>query len=367
MRILIVVDKLSGGAGNVAQQLASCLSQKQDNAIYLMIETNVQPKYDLSKVSIINREIDSKKIKNPIHTIKRYLSSIKWLHKTINSCKPDVIISFLNSVSINVLMSQWFTKTPIIVSERSNPYQEWSNLSIRKRMQWYIAYRRSNMIVYQFKCFEPFFKFAFKRSKTRVIPNMIYDTLKRHAINHVFKPDMVRFASVASLFPVKRINLMIDMFADAHKRHPEIQLNIYGDGSEREDLEEQVKRLNLQGSIIFHGHTTDVYSVMEQNDVLLMTSEREGFPNVILEAMSRGVPTLSFCCHQGFSEIIQNGVNGFLIKQDDTNLFINQIDYIVNNPQMLAEMSNNASVMKKKYEIDVVIRQWQSCIEQVLR
>ena len=367
MRLLFVADKLTGGAGNVVQQLASYFSQKADNTVFLLIDASAQPKYDLSKVNIIDRRINPVKLKNPIKLITRFIKNNRKLRETINNCHVDVIVSFLNSISPEVLFSQWRTNTPIIVSERSNPYQEWEKDPLKMRIKWFVSYHRADMIVYQFHCFEPFFRFAFKRNKTRTISNMIYDSSKRSPISHVFKPDIVRFASVASLFPVKRIKLMIDMFAEAYKKHPEIQLNMYGDGPERKKLEEQVKRLNLQESIIFHGHTTDVYSVMEQNDVLLMTSEREGFPNVILEAMSRGVPTVTFSCHEGFSEIIQNGVNGFLIKQNDTNMFINQIDYIVNNPQILLEMSSNAIVMKKKYEIDVVIQQWQSCIEQALR
>ena len=365
MRILFIADKLTGGAGNVAQQLASCLSQEQDNTIFLMIETNVQPKYDLSKVCIINREIDSPKINNPVLTIKRYLSSVIWLNTTIKSCKPDVIISFLNSVSTYVLMSQWFTKTPIIVSERSNPYQEWSKLSIRKKIQWYIAYRRSNMIVYQFKCFEPFFKFAYRKHQTCAIPNMIFDSVD--CFSHKDSDNQINFASVATLYPVKRIDLMIDIFAELKKRHSNIVLNIYGDGPDRNKLENQVKLLQLQDTICFHGHVPNSRTVLCRNDILLMTSEREGFPNVIIEAMSIGVPTVTFKYHEGLCEIITDGINGFLIEQNNIKTFVEKLDYIVSHPQIIIKLRENGVNVCHKYDRDKVLRLWNKCIESVIK
>lgn len=366
MRLLIVADKLTGGAGNVAQQLASLFSQRVDNVVFLMIEANAKPKYDLSKVNIIDRKITPVKLSNPIKKITRYISSSKKLRNTINSCSADVIISFLNSLSPEILFSQWRTKTPIIVSERSNPYFEWDNRDVFYKLKWWLSYRRANTIVYQFKCFEPFFKFAYKKNKTCAIPNMILDPAVSYERKDSIIPYPIRFASVATLYPVKRINLMIDIFAELKKKCPEIELNIYGDGPDRVRLEHQVVQKGLQASIHFHGHTTDINSSLYQNDVLLMTSEREGFPNVIIEAMNLGVPTVTFKYHDGISEIISDGINGVLIEQDNIKTYMEKLEFLVKNPHVIGNMGEKGLTMCKKFNKENVVQMWQECIEKVV-
>ena len=224
MRILVVADKLTGGAGNVAQQLASFFSQKEKNTVFLLIEANVKPKYDLSKVNIIDRKVVSEIIHNPIKKIKRYIANSKKLRDTIKDCSADVIISFLNSISPEILFSQWRTKTPVIVSERSNPYFEWNNRDWLFKLKWWFSYRRANLIVYQFKTFEPFFKYANSRNRPRVIPNMIFSASKESSSPKALH-NPIRFATVATLYPVKRIGLMIGIIGDLLKKYQNIELN----------------------------------------------------------------------------------------------------------------------------------------------
>lgn len=364
MRILIIADKLTGGAGNVAQQLASCFSQIEDNVVFLLIEVSTKPKYDLSRVNIIDRKIKPIKLNNPIKKIKRYIKNSKKQREVINGCSADVIISFLNSISPEVLFSQWSTKTPIIVSERSNPYFEWEKKDWLFRLKWWLSYRRANMIVYQFKCFESFFLFAYKKNKTQAIPNMIFDSAA--SPGHKDRKCPIKFASVSTLYPVKRISLMINIIAELRKKQLDIELNIYGDGPDREQLESQVKSMRLQDSIHFHGHVADVNSSISQNDILLMTSEREGFPNVIIEAMNVGVPTVTFNYHDGIGEIISDGINGVLIEQDNVKAYIDKLEFLVKNPHIITNMGENGLAMCKKYNKENVIQLWKDCIESVI-
>lgn len=366
MRILIVADKLTGGAGNVAQQLAYCFSKREGNTVFLLIDASGNPKYDLSRVHIIDRKIVPVKLNNPIRKIRRYISSSQELGNTINSCNADVILSFLNSISPEVLISQWHTKTPIIVSERSNPYMEWAKTSRILRMKWWLSYRRADMIVYQFRCFEPFFKYAYQQNKTCVIPNMIVESSTVEKDDDEKTHNPVKFATIATLYPVKRIGLMIDIFAKLLAKYPNIELNIYGDGPDRAGLERQAKNLGIERNVCFHGHIVDTIEALRKNDVLLMTSEREGFPNVVLEAMEAAVPTVMFKCHEGLKELIKEGTTGFLIEQDDVTAFIERLEYLIQNPQVIDELGKNAFSAKEEYSIESVFPLWESCVENVL-
>lgn len=366
MRILIVADKLIGGAGNVAQQLATCFSQQEDNTVFLLIDASDKPKYDLSKVNIIDRRIKAVKLRNPIKLITRFVKNTKKLKNTINSCKADVIISFLNTISPEILFSQWRSKTPVIVSERSNPYMEWEKRGWLDKLKWKVSYRRADKIVYQFANFEPFFKYAYKNNKTCVIPNMIFGDSEDVIIDEDGLNHPVRFAALASLSPVKRIDMMVDMFATLLNKHSQIELNIYGDGPKRKDLEQQVAQLGVQDHVHFHGHILNTHENLCKNDILLLTSEREGFPNAVLDAMKAGLPTVMFKCHEGLGEIIIDGENGFLIEQNDKKAFVEKLDYLIENPQELIKMKKQAVAMKQKYRQDLVLGQWEDCIESVL-
>lgn len=367
MRLLIVADKLTGGAGNVAQQLASCFSQKDDNVVFLMIEANTKPKYDLSKVNIIDRKITPVKLSNPIKKITRYISSSKKLRNTINGCSADVIISFLNSISPEVLFSQWRTKTPIIVSERSNPYFEWKKKDWFFKLKWWLSYRRASLIVYQFKTFEPFFNYAYKRKKTCVIPNMIFSDSSVSSFQKVSVHNPIRFATVATLYPVKRIGLMIDIVGSLLKRYQNIELNVYGDGPDRKKLEQQVLDLGIENHVFFHGQVLNIIECLRDNDVMLLTSEREGFPNAILDAMEASVPTIMFKCHEGLSEIIVDGENGVLVKQNDVQAYTDKLEYLINNPQEMTNMGNKALTLKQNYCKSSIIRLWEDCFDEVTR
>lgn len=365
MRLLIVADKLTGGAGNVAQQLAYCFSQKEDNCVFLMIDASAQPKYDLSRVQIIDRRRTPVRLKNPIKRAFRYLSNSKHLKNTINNCKADVILSFLNSVSPEILFSQLHTKTPIIVSERSNPYMEWKEKEWQFKLKWWLTYLRANMIVYQFKCFEPFFLLPFRLHKTCAIPNMVIGNkdviYSNRGMNHP-----IRLAALATLSSVKRIDKMIEIFASLLPRHPQIELNLYGDGPNKNELIQQVKKLGITDKVHFHGHILNTHENLCKNDILLLTSEREGFPNAILEAMNAGIPTVMFKCHEGLSEIIINGENGYLIEQNNKKEFVEKLDYLIKNPLVLSYMKETTLQKRTNYSCDVVIKQWESCLKKVL-
>lgn len=366
IRILISVDKFTGGAGNVAQQLASLLSKDDCYQVGLMLlNAQDKPKYDLSRVEIIDRkEKDGCHISLP-KAVFRYFTSICKLGRMINKWQPDAIVSFLNSISVPLLISQWNTKTPVIVSERSDPYTEWKHNKWSFNLQWWLSYKRADLIVYQYRCFEQFFKASYRKKKTTAIPNMLLERSNRYAIDK--NKEKVGFVTLASLYGVKRIDLMIYIFSGIHSKCPNTILEIYGEGPDRMQLEQQVESLGLSESIIFYGNVTDTFSALSHNNIFLLTSEREGFPNALVEAMSVGLPPILFKCHNGLSEIVNSGRNGFLVEKDDVQTFIDYCIRLVEDASLLNEMGAHAKASVQKYSSDNICIQWKNCIKSVLQ
>lgn len=354
MKIFIGVDSIYGGAGNVAKIIAEYYAKK-GNKVYLFLRRR-RPTTDylLNNVNIVGEQNFS--------SLRTFHKEIPYLNKLIKQISPDVIISFLSTVSPQILFSQWFSKIPIIVSERSNPFMD-----IPKKRYIYIrnlSYNRADKIVVQFQCFAHFNKKAMSQKKVVVIPNMILSS--KHTKEHFLEQSNVSFVTFASLFSVKRIDLMINLFHQIHKINPETSLNIYGKGTDQHKLTQLIIDLNLSNVVKLKGHVNNVHECLRENDIYLMTSEREGFPNALSEAMAVGLPSICFKCHEGLGELIIHGKNGFLIQEGNLNEFISTANYLINNPQLRKKVGQDARKSIDKYNIDSVMRMWDETIDSVI-
>lgn len=346
MKIFIGVDSILGGAGNVAQIIAEYYSNKGEEVYLFLRSKRVKSNYNLDKVHIVGEKCYS--------SIRTFHKEIPYINRVIKSISPDIIISFLSTVSPQILFSQWFTKIPIIVSERSNPFTDMP----KRRYQLIrdFAYKRADLITVQFGFFKTFNKRAFNQNKVIVTPNMILSSPVTKDYSAPTKK--IRFVTCASLYYVKRIDLMINLFAKIHENSPNTELNIYGAGKDENKLNNLVSDLNLLHAVNFKGHISNVYECLANSDIYLMTSEREGFPNALCEALSVGLPSISFKCHDGLSELIQNGENGYLIDEDDHKSFVSTAIALISNRALRKQIGEKAKKSIKKYDYGRIMDIW---------
>ena len=109
---------------------------------------------------------------------------------------------------------------------------------------------------------------AYRRKKVYVIPNMILSSSVNKDYNTISKK--ISFVTFATLYHVKRLNLMIRLFARVHEKYPNTELNIYGKGKDKEYLENLIKELQLEKSVSLKGHVTNSHECLSQNDIYLM-------------------------------------------------------------------------------------------------
>ena len=125
-------------------------------------------------------------------------------------------------------------------------------------------------------------------------------------------------------------------------------MNIIGDGSEKQNLQNKINELNLQNKIFLCG--TKLSDELEKeylnSSIYLMTSFSESFGLVLVEAASYGLPLIAFDSAQGAKEIINNNKNGFLIPNRDKNQFAEKIDEIINNSELQKSLSENSIIQK---------------------
>ncbi|NVO21736.1 glycosyltransferase [Donghicola mangrovi] len=122
--------------------------------------------------------------------------------------------------------------------------------------------------------------------------------------------------SVGRLAPEKRFDLMIDAFALAHSRNPDLRLTIHGEGPCRPELMAQIDAYGLSGIVALPGLTHDVPAALNRADMFLCTSRLEGLGNAIIEAMAAGLPVLSVDCPYGPPHLLEDGASGALVRSD---------------------------------------------------
>jgi len=128
--------------------------------------------------------------------------------------------------------------------------------------------------------------------------------------------DALLVGTAARLEPVKRIDIFLDAARQIHREHPRACFVIAGEGSERDRLEHRVRGTALESRVRFLGHRDDVYDIVRAMDLLLITSDHEGLPTVVLEAMALGTPVVSRRVG-GIPEAIDDEATGVLVDSAD--------------------------------------------------
>ncbi len=162
----------------------------------------------------------------------------------------------------------------------------------------------------------------------------------------------------------KRLDLMIEAFASATMhQHRDWKLSLYGDGSLRSQLEEQIKRLKIDDRVQLMGRTDDVEEVMRTAALHLLTSEFEGFPMSVLEASAMGVPTIAFDCSPGVRELVSDK-SGALVAAGDLAAFSLELERLVADQQLRARLGSGALEVAATYSADAVVDRWLDFIHE---
>lgn len=156
----------------------------------------------------------------------------------------------------------------------------------------------------------------------------------------------------------KRFNLMIELCSSPLKSHSDWKLYIQGEGEDLETLKSTANSSTVlsQIAILPAGDTRELY---QKGAIFLMTSKFEGLPMTLIESMSFGIPAVCFNCSPGLSEIIEDGVNGYLVEMNDHTSFIDKVTKLMDNPALRREMGDNATLTAKKFAVAKIISDWE--------
>lgn len=176
-----------------------------------------------------------------------------------------------------------------------------------------------------------------------------------------------RVIAVGRLSYQKNYASMIRAFSDVAKRFPEWRLDIYGDGDERDSLKQLISELSLENIVNLRGSTQNVYGEMLHSSLLTLSSRFEGLPMVLIEAISCGLPVVSYACPCGPKDIITDGVDGFIVPVGDEKMLADRICKLIENDSLRRKMGAAAQEKSRQYSLDRIIPMWMDLFEELVR
>ncbi len=344
--IIIFIPSLEfGGAERVVTYLSDAMSLKYK--VYVLTTKENDKEYSLN-VNVERINISA----------SNFFILVKRIRKIVLDIEPLYTITMFAPMYILIWIALIGTHIPQIVSERNDPRNFAGKYWVKKVYQKIIY--RANGIVFQT---EDAMKYYFKTK--RINTKIIYNPIKKDELPKVYtgirKKEII---NVGRLHPQKNQKMLINVMVEIHEKYPEYILKIYGEGELRDELETLIKNKSAEKYIKLMGNSLNLLQEIRAATAFILTSDFEGMPNALIEAMCLGIPVISTDCPCGGpKELIQDKVNGILVPVNNQEYLKKAIILLLSDKELCEKMSCNAYKLRYELDVDVIVNMWDEfCI-----
>lgn len=355
MKIMFVIPRMNcGGAERVVANLSDYFCKNNNVRIVTLVDDKSYYKLD-KKVEFCSKNLTINR-KNIFTTIgcysKFFLKAKRYIKKNVEEFKPDYVISFLVETDIlTYLATRKNRKVIKVFSERNDPTRR----SILKRLLLKRVYKSADLFVCQSQKIADYYDYV-PAEKKKVIANPL-DVKVLPKI--VAKERNHNIVAVGRLRGQKNFSLLIKSFAKSVERLPDdCKLLIYGEGPLKKELQSEIKTLNLENKIKLMGTSKNVLDEIKDAALFVLSSDYEGFPNVLLEAMAMGLPVISTDFYTGVANEIVKKKNGMVVPVGDIEKMSKAMIKIMNDEKSRVNMRNENSKIRKNYSIEIIAPKW---------
>ena len=245
-------------------------------------------------------------------------------------------------------------KIPIVVSERNDPRHDGRGKGMLALCD--ALYKTARAVVFQTKAEQACFSEAVK-AKGVIIPNPVStEGVSRR------EPEGFHVVTAGRLAEQKNQKMLMDAMALVRREIPEASCTIYGEGELRQELESYVREKGLADTVFLPGHALDIHKKIADASAFVLTSEYEGLPNALIEAMMLGIPCVT-TDYPGSEEVVADGVTGLIVLRRDAEALAKKLIALARDRELGENLGEKARQEAEKYRTENVIVQWQNVIE----
>ncbi|MFC5684429.1 glycosyltransferase family 4 protein [Flavobacterium sp. MAHUQ-51] len=369
MKIIFSTDQiyLHGGLEKVMAQKANYFSEVLNYEVYILTtEQNNKPAcYSLSpKIKLIDINVNYIRTKSYLTTdnLKKVFRHYRKWNEIIKRINPDILIVCNQAFDMFWTPFKFSGILKIREFHSSRYFEDISRKNsgvikkIKLKVTDFVESKFDKIIVLN-KDEQKFYK----TKNTYVIPNPI--------VKQQLKAELVNKKAIAAgrIVPVKNFENLVDVWKLVVKEEPDWQLHIYGQGDREtiSQLKSKIVSLGLETNIIIQNPTENIIQTMLDYSMYVLTSHTECFPMVLLESLSVGLPIVSYDCPTGPSNIITNGIDGFLVENKNTKILVEKILELIRSNDRRQLMGNFAKKNSDKFLMDAVMQHWTDLFTQL--
>lgn len=353
MKIMLVLGAVAfGGAERNMVALAGALSEAHE--VTLVSAARREPVYPIdARVRFVN----GLGAPGRLHKLRAPLA----LRRLAREIRPDVAVAFLTQVNVLLRAALLGTGIPAVLCERGNPRR--ATLGRGLRIARALLYPGAAGFVFQTDwardCFGP--RIA---GKSAVIANAVYVPEAMQGLPQAQRNR--RVLAVGSMKAEKNYPLLLRAWARVAAEFPDWGLDIYGEGPLLREMQAQARALGLGVCVLFHGASDQIYAIMRQSAVYVLSSDSEGMPNTLMEAMALGMCCISTDCPSGGPRyLMREGVDGLLVPVGDEAALAAAMRRAMGEEALRQALGGAATALRERLSPARIVAQWESYLRTV--
>lgn len=360
-KLIFITSNLSQTGG--LQMITACLANEFSKLDKYSVEIinlglkfgdekyKLNPNIDVNYVGISNSNCKNK-FELIINTVKRYIKLKKYVR--LNNTNKNQVIIGMGLGSSYLLPYIYNRKNNILIGTQHSPVRHTKLMDIFRKitiekMNHYVVLDKDTKIDMETNC---------KLKNIKVISNPL--SIKVDSSCNINSKTVL---AIGRLSKEKGFDILLDVWKVVVSKHNDWNLVIVGEGKEYESLNNKIQSLGIDKSVSIKPFTKEIDKYYKNASIFSLSSRYEGFGLVALEAQAFGIPVVAFDCPTGPRNIINNGIDGYLIELGNIQEFSERISDLIENNELRVKIGNNAIENSKKFSIENIINEWKKLIE----
>jgi glycosyltransferase involved in cell wall biosynthesis len=291
---------------------------------------------------------------HPLGALRYCLAVVSRFRAALRRWRPELVVSFITSTNVLTLLATRGLGMRVVVSERVHPAADATVTRVFRSLRA-VTYRFADAVVSQTESAAQWTRVKLG-ARAVVVPNVLRELPEGDSVR---QPLVL---AAGRLAPQKGFDLLLRAFAEVAPDFPGWNLVICGEGPERDLLLGHRDALGLTSRVSLPGFTADIETWLGRAAIFVLPSRFEGFPNALLEAMGMGMAVISSDCQSGPSELVRNGVNGYLVPVEDVAALARRLAELMKDAATRERLGKAALEVRELYAEQRVMERWWSIL-----